>query len=348
MNAQLTLNYSSPSKQMDQAGFKALEVAETWIETTLPCGDLRAQYKVKGGAKWRLASGLQKAIRRGYVEETGHLAAAFFDLDKQYFIYRMATIACEDVGMGNFAGITAFSAIADCQKLRKGRERELYVRVARDWAAKPKDRNATEVSCLNDLGTPEQKAKVDRYASAMTLYGQGLAHLQYGRDNLAKFWLGKGMDPVVVYVTDLLLRRQRTMIPLGLAPVVGIIGNQLPEWEADVYPWECHRIGRLLPAATFDKHTREGKRAIATLCNKKGIDNKPGTGMVVFTAEGCRVDKRLVYPGSKMLVKEAKIAIDRIPAESNLSVNEAEAILATLVENAELLQELRVWAYSAK
>jgi hypothetical protein len=332
---------------MADAAQAAKERAVAYVQK-LPKAPLRAEYP-KLQNKWMLASALQKAIRRGYVEEAAHLTGAFFDLDKQYLIYRMATIACEDVGMANFDAIEAFSAVADNIDIRKGRERQIYAQLSSAWASGTKDRCATELLVLNEHGTASQRGAADSYRSSMTLFRSAEHQLKYGRQALIQFWLKREGCPRVLYVTDLLLRRQRTMIPVGLMPiarVAGWDGNQLPNsWTPDTYPWPCQKVGPFTPASACDKHTREGKRSIAVFCNKLGIENKAGAGMVIFTSEGSLVDKRLTYPGCELMVAEAKIAIDAIPEYSNLSRDEANDILATFVENVDLLHELREWAY---
>lgn len=309
-----------------------------WAKHQYEYPEIRAGYKTKDGAKWRMASGLQKLIRRGYKEEAAHIAAAFYDLDKQYMLYRLATIACEDVGIGNLPILGHFAAVADTPEFRKDRERQLYSALAYEMAAGAKDRTGTEFLVL--VKHEDILAQFDQYNQAASFCKEALNALsEVGRSGMNEFLWESGTPMSLIVIADLLLRRQRSLFPIGMAAALRMAGNLEDTYvEPDTYPWECRKIGKMYPAATYDKHTREGNRAIYTFCNKTGI-NKNRTGMVVFTSEGALVDKRLMYPGMRKIVLESKRVLD-----GEKEAKEVEHIQNTLVLESELLHELRVWS----
>ena len=62
--------------------------------------------------KWVLASGLQKAIRRGELRTAQSCAATLMQADKQMLWRRLQVTALEDVGVGDAALVTQIIAAA--------------------------------------------------------------------------------------------------------------------------------------------------------------------------------------------------------------------------------------------
>ncbi len=62
--------------------------------------------------KWVLASGLQKAIRRGELRTAQSCAATLIQVDKQMLWRRLQVTALEDVGVGDAALVTQIIAAA--------------------------------------------------------------------------------------------------------------------------------------------------------------------------------------------------------------------------------------------
>lgn len=301
---------------------------------------LAAKYNVKNGAKYRMASGLQKMIRRGYTTEAAHMAAAFYDFDKQYFVYRMATIACEDVGIGNVSVVGRFAAVTESGRNFPD-ERRVYSALAYDMAAGVKDRNACELVVMHNDSNPGEFEHFNKYGDVAKHFDliAGVAKIAKRQGVGEYLWERLHVPCMLLATIDLLFRRQRTSFPMGMGVAYYMAGDHLENTtvEPDTYPWPCQKIKTMYPAAALDKHTREGQQAIAVLSRELGID-KVKAGWVLFTSEGSLCDKRLTYPGSLELVAAAKRVLD------NMNGSESAYILGKFAAAKDRLHELREWA----
>lgn len=71
------------------------------IEFDLPCRVTAKTRAVIGGDKWLMASGLQKAIRRGDTDKAGAFACALWQADRRMFWRRLHVAALEDVSVAS-------------------------------------------------------------------------------------------------------------------------------------------------------------------------------------------------------------------------------------------------------
>ncbi len=94
--------------------------------------------------KWVLASGLQKAIRRGELRTARSCAATLIQGDKQMLWRRLQVTALEDVGVGDAALVTQVIAAAAHANWRNqaGGDAKVVSYLVDRMCAAPKDRSA--------------------------------------------------------------------------------------------------------------------------------------------------------------------------------------------------------------
>jgi hypothetical protein len=316
--------------QIESAAHK--RVAE-FLKTTPP------HYKTfaKPGAKWRLASGLQKAIRRSNRAATEKLAHAFYDLDAAYYEYRVTTIAVEDVGVANYPALTSWFWALTHKNILKGQTRkDVYIWLAGEMAAGMKDRNATEFMVLGEFAGHEP-------------YAGYLTSAKEGRDSYAAYWREKGASNESLYVMDIGMRRQKSSIPYGIPYVDCLLSsNGGASAENDPYLVSLGDVwfGPYASSA-LDKHTQEGKKAMRRFLAthpdiekafvEAGGDPLQSLGIMLFAMEGSLCKNRLVYAGSRTMIDEAERVLNRF----EFNPDQAAYLMELVAGSKEALHEER-------
>lgn len=278
--------------------------------------------------KWLVRSALQKAMRRGRVEEAIKCAAYLATLDATYLWKSLATVVIEDIGFGNPDLMTYVTAANSSKKLRQSvHESGLAAAIIEAACASAKSRSCCEVSLWRDWSAVDifaQAAKrttaslvqeacygwmQNAYIAACTLRGM----VPRGIERRPKD--EQGLLEVLTFIVDALPYAHARAAMLCLEKPVDSMfcaawplfkllnGNEeAPAAVPDSLPPEEQIKG--LSSAAFDMHTAEGKRAlkafytslckdyplIATIPSEKAVR---ALGATVFVVEGGQVDRRL-------------------------------------------------------
>ncbi len=113
--------------------------------------------------KWRAASALQKAIRRGHVETALRMANGLHGLDWEYVWRRMAVIALEDIGVADIPLVAAIVWVCGKPAWRNangGCLNYLYLLVER-MCLSVKDRSVCDLVCWVDWAPDLQTARAN-------------------------------------------------------------------------------------------------------------------------------------------------------------------------------------------
>lgn len=129
--------------------------------------------------KWLFISSLQKAIRRGLVEESVILWEKSREIESFYAAYRVAIMAIEDVGLGNQDLVYDFlsTSLKKASVEEKGGE-EYLKNVVRGLAGSVKDRSACDITWLaghHNIGEKTQIELIDIYKNSEILLDRVLA-----------------------------------------------------------------------------------------------------------------------------------------------------------------------------
>jgi hypothetical protein len=292
-------------------------------------------------AKWRIVSGIQKAVRRNKPNSAKVLTYGLNQIDKAYLKYRLAVIAVEDVGIGNLLPAAQLFYILRNKDFRDqiGEEKELmlYLHIIEQMAIGPKDRNSTEVSVLWKKWKDKDGSEWDhigKFFGGDCYHEETLGKAMWAVTSLAK---GEGggkpelvaayreceVPEAVIYVAMHSLARMPYTLGAGLGLVWHLLEKSSYQGildDADLL--DDGQVGAYT-AATFDKHTSEGKKAITHwrkqypameqwlgefLKADKSVSD--ALGMLLFDWEGSRCCHRLDYDGSEYLQRNAQIKID--------------------------------------
>lgn len=110
--------------------------------------------------KWITMSGMQKAIRRGDADLAGRLALSLWTQDKRALWRRLATIAAEDVAMGNIETVLDVTVATKFPAWRKTvGDAALGVYFAKRMAKAVKTRYLTELYLYSELSRQAAKAR---------------------------------------------------------------------------------------------------------------------------------------------------------------------------------------------
>ncbi|NIT54892.1 MAG: hypothetical protein GWN00_01190 [Aliifodinibius sp.] len=122
-------------------------------------------------AKWVVTSALQKAIRRGQVEDARDYASALFDKEASYIVRRLAVIALEDVSVANIKAVAyALALVGKIKWIRANGGHSLFSWVAGNLASGETSRIACDIACIGGLDPklqPEIKSWAGSYDSEL-------------------------------------------------------------------------------------------------------------------------------------------------------------------------------------
>ena len=328
---------------------------DQWMTEELVAYDVHVN---NSQAKWRLASGVQKAVRRNKPNSAAVLAYGLFHVDRPYLYYRLAVIAVEDVGIGNIPVITAlFRFLRRAAQIRKTCGADAEWKIVRslviDMALGPKDRNSTEISVVAKLGnaSPDMVGLLDTWLTEVSPVNRpvtihafkaavSLAKNPESRPLLLDAYQRAGVPAAVTYCAGQSLAKMKYLLGAGLGMVwqLALVSpTQIVRDDPDLL--DDGQIGAYT-GATFDKHTSEGKRAVKYWLKscpeiEKYVSQilKPETsvseavGMLLFDWEGSRCRRRLDYEGSATLQRLAQMRIDSFVIEGNHGQEFAETYL---------------------
>lgn len=278
---------------------------------------------------WNTLSNLQKAIRRGDQDQAVISSILLFNTDRIKFLRRMCVIALEDIGFGNIKLVSKILTYADAHKkinrlTAHTEELGECLALVAELAQSVKDRSPCQLAVaakgyaniIARVGrlTPERCAAI--YANESDnphlrcLAGRSLT----GSLSIEKLRIGKAdRKAYMAALTKLDLPERIISIAeigaglggevAGLAVNVPILYRPMKKESRKI------RINHLPPAelirgllsAAYDKHTLEGKYALAAFaanCNplrqfseKQGVQARRIIGFLVFMAEGSVVDR---------------------------------------------------------
>jgi hypothetical protein len=246
-------------------------------------------------AKWRVMSGLQKAIRRGNVEQAITTAAALVQSgDADHMLRRLCVIALEDIAFGDVYLCVDVFAYCGYSTVRKKLPEDALYHVVRAMAETPAhDRSPCELATRSDYGAPfgdfSKFLIQGTFETALAVFS--VPDLEPEQRVLARFALGgilhdgappkkrtyaerhtktwhevqSGWHPALEFIS-------RKCLALGGEPV-GLISAMREIWDIEGgYPhWMSSETAPEPPApiihglasVAYDMHCHEGKRAIS-------------------------------------------------------------------------------------
>jgi len=286
--------------------------------------------------RWRLASSLQKAIRRGDASAAMRAAHACHGIDPAYLRKRLAICAIEDVMLGNLRAVAWTLALMGNHLARRSAgELKTAVWLAQALASGAKDRTACHLILAVDFDKERHeqteamaawrdddlaawaldldKHLVDRMAATWMLAGtkrfpnlNAPERNERPRDRLMSLMVRSGMPLVLCYIADRAAIRGGGCMHAALLPMWQVI--QQDEAELRFVPGELPDdpgIGQLLSCA-YDMHTRQGQAAIARFMALPAIsealakvapgDRRGAMFEAVFAVEGGRLSSRVSSP----------------------------------------------------
>lgn len=291
--------------------------------------------------KWRVVSAVQKAVRRGQVQQAIRAGHAVSVADNSYFWRRIGVIALEDVAFGGIVECALTLTAMRYRKLRRlwGEDKILQY-ITTILAEAHKDRAATDMVChflYGDIGgikahyeehgmgleeitaTACDRSNPDweqRGAAAWLLAGTKWVE----NDNLPyrpsvegafEVYAKNGYPPLVQYVTLRARACQREPMYIVFPVVWDMIMNSSEiTFEEKTFTMSTPVAG-LQPEA-LDQHTADGKRAMGYFAKandemRDWFSKNPGAkpskaiGIVLFIHEGGLLDSEVMFDGRKQL-----------------------------------------------
>jgi hypothetical protein len=331
------------------------------------------------GSKWRVASALQKAIRRGQTETAIRMANGLHGHEPGYVWRRLCTVVLEDIGVGDLdlCGRFLWVATRPAWRQANGGDLPLLYMLVEQMCAAAKDRNACDLPGWADMDPmleAHRQAALDLSLEELTsllvnpdvplvnraLIFQALGHRDhpsFGKTEGFKAGLEAlreaGFPELVLEVARMGRSKQYETPPYGI-PLVWWLLQQAKTVE--VVPDELIELPMIgsFPSSAFDMHNREGKRALKLFYDRCDplrealIAAIPGSweehhhwslGTLVFRTEGHQVDRRLVYDGAALIDRECT----RAHLCHNFVPAQAQAeLLALTREHLPLLHEIRL------
>lgn len=296
--------------------------------------------------KWKIASHLHKAIRHGRADDAEQGVRWLYDVEPAYLRYRMAVIAVEDVAAGSPEVVAeSFSGGWTKADIYSRGEREFLIAQARAWALSLKDRTPCAWLACQHFLDPFR----ERFGPwQMMSLGQG-RRLAF---DLEQPWWVRGLAAWRAAGTDKLRSSHLPTMPgdydtfayeaeqLGLSEAwmtcIRTGGKVQGEPHPVFLPLAAHaqmnevveEQERAIPqlgyngpwlSAALDKHTSEGKRALASLLQSQSASvsalmaagaNRPTVdhlvGRLWFWMEGGLLNRFKAYPTSQLIDRHTK------------------------------------------
>jgi hypothetical protein len=242
-------------------------------------------------SKWRLASCMQKAIRRGDVPMAVDAAHALGCVDTTYLYRRLAVTAIEDTGVANvWAMAKVLAMMPKTHRQKTGHsDKMIGACLAQQLAEGLKDRTCIDLYCSVDMGTGYDEFRaaredyqldqlltevggnglqLDRVAAAMMcLTPNHRYHSSFDKGKtgstgmLLDLYAKAGMPLVVLYAAVKLGSRVGEAMLVALPFACEALFDEVCEIEVVEEPLPpAVMVGKLI-SPTYDMHTLEGKKA---------------------------------------------------------------------------------------
>lgn len=329
--------------------------------------------------RWRLASCLQKAIRRGDISAAMRAAHACHAVDPAYLRKRLVVIAIEDVMLGNLLAVAWTLALAGKHVARRAAgDLKAAVWLAKALASGAMDRTACNLvvavdfdrarhpemetlaawsdEALADAAIDLERSVVDRMAATWMLAGtkrfpnlHAPSWNDRPRGRLMSLMVRAGMPLVLCYLADRAAIRGGGCMHASLLPMWQMI--QADEDQLRFVPGDLPDdpgLGQLL-SCSYDMHTRPGQAAIKRLMSVPVVadalarvspaDRKATMFEAVFAVEGGKLASRASSPQLDALAD----GIDGLVlAYSGVdTVEERQALLAATAQSLPELHRFR-------
>jgi hypothetical protein len=330
--------------------------------------------------KWLVRSALQKAIRRGKYEEALFSGGYLFGEGVGYFWKSLATIAVEDVGIGNPTAVAdTFTIFNEGMASPHYKDRAYIGDLIGRMCITPKSRLMCEISIVADWGPKELfdqylqaplllvrralnfKDPVKSYVALKIIFGavKGAPKLNALRNEVLS-WIYKNPEldeAKKSAITQMLQNPFDSMCIAGLPAFMMERADQVeptPETlytvTADTFPSEVEIKG--LSSAAYDMHTAVGKKSIKAFYTSLAkrfpvITQIPpenavkALGAVLFVLEGGQVDQRIT--SSRMLLMKTRQDV-QLMRTYGVPKELIEPVLEIVGAEFERLNGKRVWA----
>lgn len=278
---------------------------------------------------WNTLSNLQKAIRRGDQDQAAISSILLFNTDRIKFLRRMCVIALEDIGFGNIKLVSKVMDYASSHKTvsrptTHTEERSECLTLVAELTQSVKDRSPCTLGVVAK-GCADSIARVGRLTPerCAAIYGNESADLHMrclagrsltGSLSIDKLRIGKADRKAYIAALTKLDLPARI---IAIAEIGAALGGEMAGLAVNIpilyqpLKEESRKIGvnRLPPtelirgllSASYDKHTLEGKYALAAFAanctplrqfsERNGVQAKRIIGLLAFMAEGSVVDR---------------------------------------------------------
>lgn len=311
----------------------------------MPSGLLTAKNK---SSKWKLASCLQKAIRRSDVAMAMDAAHALWSLKEgSYTLWRMGIIAAEDLGAGGlFESALMMTAFVSKELRASVANDKLLVWLAKIMAEANKDRTACDLvvavdynknshehmkqafatggteELLNDAGDESLSTPLRMLALWSAAGTKKLANSHMSKDNdrsvqPALLWTAsKGLPVLFQYMLEKAVLAQSDCMGLSYFFMWEMLENTAGEKIALFYPKlpDDPKMASLL-SSSYDQHTQTGKGAI-------GYFGKALKTELDIWLAGMEYQQRTRLIGATMFYYEGGQLTPRLDYEGSTSIRE--------------------------
>jgi len=243
------------------------------------------------GNKWRVASALQKAIRRGQVEMALKTAHAIHGFEPDYVWRRLCTVVMEEVGVADIDLCARYLWVATNKTWRNknGGSLQFLYMLVEQMCRSLKDRNSCDLPVIGQIDpameehrkaakdlTADQLAEVvadnDVPIENRALAAQALGcwdHPNFTKTHGGHVYLealkAAGIPDKVIEVAKMGRQKQYEWMPYGI-PFVWQLAEKAKQENS--LTWEPDELTQLplvagLPSEAFDRHNQEGNRSLA-------------------------------------------------------------------------------------
>jgi len=348
-------------------------IAEWTMPSGLPAGRNRDD-------RWRVASSLQKAIRRGDMLAAMKAAHLGHGIDAPYFLKRLVVIAVEDVMLGNLRAVAWTLALAGHSASRKvGGEAKTLVWLAAQLASGCRDRSACNLVVAVDLdrslhglmqawaGLPGQQlaeaaSDLSRPIAERMLAGWLLAgtrrfwNLNVPRWNDRPRWelmalMVKCRMPLLLYyIADRAAIRGGGCMFVSLLPIWQEMQGDALDIQIDDSPIPTDPgLGALLSAA-YDMHTREGQAALKRFGKLAGVEHALKAVAPSGDRIGTLFEAAFIVEGGRLASRISTPELDAIDERAKFlqleyyglfDPSDQSILLGSVAKNLALLHDLR-------
>lgn len=337
------------------------------------------QPQVLRADRWILASGMQKAIRRGEVKTAQSCAISLLQLDKQMLWRRTLVTALEDIGVGDVALATHVIAAADASwRKRVGGDGPVVLYLIDRMCDAPKDRSAdyllsaaehhadyegdrnrladAEVGELLDtaqdtaLPLPTRALAAWFAAGIGTFKGTRLQRRPDSPDALFATYERMGAPVTLVEACRLATRRTRDPLPV-FTPLLWSELSRSKHRSVDMIELRPARMVHGIPTYALDMHTRAGKQTVRLFVNSNGpvryhlarhLEAKHwprAVELALFHVESGEVRRRLTWDQGEEI---KALGIEADFSECGLDREAVPGLLSLVKENLDQLDGIRV------